>query len=100
MNIETANIGGLAMNALSLDHELTMSSQEIAKITGSRHDNVKRTMERLAEVGVVRFTPSEETSHKDTAKTQYPYKTRSWNIRLFGACIRLRGMGGGELAVA
>ena len=100
MNIETANIGGLAMNALSLQHELTMSSQEIAKITGYRHDNVKRTMERLAEVGIVRFTPSEETSHKDTAKTQYPYKTRSWNIRLFGACIQLRGMGGGELAVA
>ena len=59
MNIETANIGGLAMNALSLQHELTMSSQEIAKITGSRHDNVKRTMERLVDVGVVRFPPME-----------------------------------------
>lgn len=42
----------------------TMSSREIADLVESRHDNVKRTMERLSERGVIRFTPTEETSHE------------------------------------
>ncbi|KRU67646.1 DNA-binding protein, partial [Pseudomonas aeruginosa] len=42
---------------------LAMSSREIAALVESRHDNVKRTIERLGEKGVIRFTPSEETSH-------------------------------------
>jgi phage regulator Rha-like protein len=41
-----------------------MSSQEIAELVGSRHDSVKRTIERLREKGVVSFTPSVETSHE------------------------------------
>lgn len=41
----------------------TMSSREIADLVESRHDNVKRTIERLSQKGVIRFTPSEETSH-------------------------------------
>lgn len=41
-----------------------MSSHEIADLVESRHDNVKRTIERLAERGLVRFTPMEETSHE------------------------------------
>ncbi|WP_418338416.1 Rha family transcriptional regulator [Pseudomonas citronellolis] len=41
----------------------TMSSREIADLVEKRHDNVKRTIERLSEKGVIRFTPSEETSH-------------------------------------
>lgn len=43
---------------------LTMSSREIADILGSRHDSVKRAMERLREKGLIRFTPSVETSHE------------------------------------
>ncbi|MEI1025502.1 phage antirepressor KilAC domain-containing protein [Pseudomonas aeruginosa] len=42
---------------------LAMSSREIAALVESRHDNVKRTIERLGEKGVIRLTPSEETSH-------------------------------------
>jgi phage regulator Rha-like protein len=42
----------------------TMSSREIAEFLHARHDNVKRTIERLSEKTVVRFTPSEETSHE------------------------------------
>ena len=38
----------------------SMSSKEIAKLTGSRHDSVKRTIERLAEPGVITFTPMVE----------------------------------------
>ncbi|OEC42543.1 hypothetical protein A7D27_11735 [Pseudomonas sp. 1D4] len=45
-------------------HPATMSSREIADLVESRHDNVKRTMERLSERGVIRFTPTEETSHQ------------------------------------
>lgn len=42
---------------------LTMSSREIADLLGSRHDSVKRSVERLAESKVISFTPSVETSH-------------------------------------
>lgn len=41
---------------------LTMSSGEIAEVVGSRPDNVKRAMERLAERGVITLPPLEETS--------------------------------------
>lgn len=43
---------------------LTMSSREIAGLVEARHDNVKRTIERLSERGLIRFTPAEETSHQ------------------------------------
>lgn len=42
---------------------VTMSSREISDVVQKRHDNVKRTIETLAEKGLVRFTQSEETSH-------------------------------------
>ncbi|WP_192560261.1 Rha family transcriptional regulator [Pseudomonas allokribbensis] len=41
----------------------TMSSREIADLVASRHDSVKRAIERLQEKGVVSFSPSVETSH-------------------------------------
>ncbi|PWR24578.1 phage antirepressor KilAC domain-containing protein [Zavarzinia aquatilis] len=43
--------------------DLTMSSREIADLVEKRHDNVKRTIQTLAERGLVRFTQFEETSH-------------------------------------
>lgn len=54
------------MSSLIIDpnHPATMSSREIADLVESRHDNVKRTMERLSERGIIRFTPLEETSHE------------------------------------
>lgn len=53
------------MNALTITPASmpTMSSREIADLVESRHDSVKRTIERLAEKQVVSFTPSVETSH-------------------------------------
>lgn len=36
---------------------LTMSSQEIAELVGSRHDSVKRTIERLAEKQIISQPP-------------------------------------------
>ncbi|MDE1011976.1 MAG: phage antirepressor KilAC domain-containing protein [Paraburkholderia fungorum] len=50
------------MNALA--NSPTMSSREIAELVESRHDSVKRAIERLAEKGLVSFTPMVETSHE------------------------------------
>lgn len=36
---------------------LTMSSLEISELVESRHDSVKRTIERLAERGVIQLPP-------------------------------------------
>lgn len=36
---------------------VTMSSREIAELVGVRHDSVKRTIERLAEKGVIQLPP-------------------------------------------
>lgn len=46
-----------------------MISLEIAELVGSRHDNVKRTIETLAEKGVIEFPQSEDipTATKPTA---------------------------------
>ncbi|MGU5729488.1 hypothetical protein ACV1DR_11220 [Aeromonas jandaei] len=43
---------------------LSMNSLEITDLTGSRHDNVKRTIERLAERGVIQSPPLEEIENK------------------------------------
>ena len=40
--------------------EQTMSSREIAEVVESRHDSVKRTMERLAADNLIAFTPTVE----------------------------------------
>lgn len=42
--------------------ELTMSSREIAELVEKRHDKVKQSIERLAERGVITFTPMGEKS--------------------------------------
>ena len=42
----------------------TMSSRDIATLLDVRHDNVKRTIERLTEKTIISFTPVEETSHE------------------------------------
>ncbi|CAB5644067.1 Rha family transcriptional regulator [Pseudomonas asiatica] len=46
------------------DFVARMSSREIADLVGSRHDSVKRAMERLQEKAIVSFSPSVETSHQ------------------------------------
>lgn len=52
--------------------ELTMSSQEIADLVESRHDSVKRTVERLAERGVIQLPPLVDvTNHLGQAVAVY-----------------------------
>jgi len=45
------------MNKIMSIDALTMSSQEIAEMVESRHDSVKRTIERLANQGVISLPP-------------------------------------------
>lgn len=50
------------MNQLiSANSPLTMSSREIADLVGSRHDNVKTSIERLAGRGVIQLPAMQET---------------------------------------
>ena len=42
----------------------TMSSREMAELLKVRHDNVKLSIERLTEKGIISFTSSTETSHE------------------------------------
>lgn len=49
-----------ALTTLNTNATLTMSSREIAELLGSRHDNVKVAIERLAAKEVVTFTATQE----------------------------------------
>ena len=52
----------------------TMSSREISDIVESRHDSVKRAMERLRDKGLISFTPMVETLEQGlTAKAVTNY---------------------------
>lgn len=46
--------------------DITMTSLEISELTGSRHDSVKRTIERLAERGVIQSPPLVEIENKQS----------------------------------
>lgn len=48
------------MNIISSNQSLTMSSREIAELTGKRHDNVRRTIESLLDLSLISVTQSEE----------------------------------------
>jgi len=52
------------MNKLiNINQNLTMSSQEIADLVKSRHDNVKTSMERLAEKGLIQLPALQELGY-------------------------------------
>ena len=48
------------MSELMLLDDIKMTSIEIAELVGSRHDNVKRAIERLAERGLIQLPPMED----------------------------------------
>lgn len=53
---------------------IRMTSQQIAELTGKRHDNVKRTIETLAEQGVISGPQFEDV--KETKGNNREYVTR------------------------
>jgi phage regulator Rha-like protein len=55
-----SQVAGNGLMAMLLMDDQTMSSMEIARLVGLRHDNVKRTISTLIEKGVIRFTPLED----------------------------------------
>lgn len=52
----------------------SMTSQEIAEMVGSRHDSVKRTIERLAKSGVITFPPMVEKPTAGRPATFYLFE--------------------------
>ncbi len=48
---------------ISVSNLMMMSSREIAELLQSRHDSVKRSMERLSSKGLIQLTPMEEVNH-------------------------------------
>ena len=51
---------------------LTMSSREVADLVESRHDSVKRTIERLQDKGLIQLTPMVEVkNHLGQVVTEY-----------------------------
>lgn len=54
------------MNLIQSGHQLTMSSQEIADLVASRHDDVKRSIERLAQRGVIVQPPMADVHGEDS----------------------------------
>lgn len=56
------NTGEKTMNNLILsgNSQITMSSREIAELTGKRHDSVKRTMDSLQSKGLITITQTVE----------------------------------------
>lgn len=55
------------MNLITLQ-EATMNSQDIAVLVESRHDNVRVSIERLAERGVIQLPPMQEVENKQATK--------------------------------
>lgn len=51
-------------NAVGNGQPLTMSSREIAELCDKRHDNVKRTIETLADQGVIARPQIEDVPEK------------------------------------
>jgi phage regulator Rha-like protein len=70
------------MNLVSTNKSITMSSREIADLVKSRHDNVKRTIETLAEKGVIAFPQSEEKATAGRPVIEYKLCKREIKIRL------------------
>lgn len=51
------------MNALSNAVNPSIGSRDIAEWVESRHDNMKRAIERLAEKGIIQLPPMEEVKN-------------------------------------
>lgn len=51
--------------------QATMSSREIADLVGIRHDNVKRTIDTLAQKGVIAFPQTEEKATAGRPAVEY-----------------------------
>lgn len=60
-------------NIITAGNTLTMSSREIAELVDSRHDSVRRTVERLAERGVIALPPLVEKATAGRPSAEYVF---------------------------
>lgn len=66
---------------------LTMSSREIAELVESRHDHVKRSIERLADKGIIQLPPLEEVkNHLGQTVSEYRLIKRDTYIVVAQLC--------------
>lgn len=79
------------MSALILNTEQTMSSREIAELTGSTHDNVLKTVRALVEKGVVfgNETPYTHPQNKQTY-SEFRLDYRNTMVVVSGYSVELR----------
>lgn len=70
---EGGEMGELSIVNMVSSDGLTMSSREIADLVGSRHDSVRRTIERLAESGVIALPPMVEKSTAGRPSLEYVF---------------------------
>lgn len=61
------------MSNLINTNSMSMTSQEIADLVESRHDSVKRTIERLANQGVIKLPPTVEIRTATKPTTAYSF---------------------------
>ena len=61
------------MQNLPIPHQQTMSSREIAELVESRHDNVRVTIERLAERGVIALPAMQEKPTGGRPSVEYVF---------------------------
>ena len=57
-------------NLMKIEQNLTMTSLEIESLTGSRHDNVKRTIETLAKKSVISLPQTEDVKVHRERRTE------------------------------
>ncbi|MCY1295841.1 Phage antirepressor protein KilAC domain protein [compost metagenome] len=73
MHMQTTTINPAPRFPVSQNVARTMSSREIADLVESRHDSVKRTIERLAERGVIASPPSVEKPTAGRPVSEYVF---------------------------
>jgi phage antirepressor YoqD-like protein len=84
MRTEQSNVNPRSIHAAprfviseNVSRVVSMSSLEIAELVGSRHDSVKRTIERLAERGTIQLPPLVEVkNHLQQIVEQYQVSKR------------------------
>ena len=87
-----ANLCGLARGGDRRSEDFKGSSEPFALTIDSAAEKASVGRETMKRAVTVSISISFSGRCQDCWKTSNLYKTRGWNIWLFGTCIRLRGM--------
>ena len=81
------------MNLLKLNRETTMSSREIAELTGKDHDNVLRDIRKMREDAIGLKSEANETTYKDSIGRTLPAFDLTYHatmVLVTGYSVKLR----------